>query len=236
MLYAESRATAEREIARFVSEYRAKYPKAVASLATDQARLLTFINDQGTPAETRIIAIVNQHGPDRTVEEVLRPDLYFRLAVVPLSVPPLRTRAGAESFEGLCSGLVAEVAARLGVPVRTLSPEAVDALRAHPWPGNFRELENALERALVLGGATVPPEAPLNGAHFDFLEETIRGRASELARQALASGVGLDELDAAVMAEALEESRGNVAAAARRIGLSRRAFAYRQKRAAEPQE
>jgi DNA-binding NtrC family response regulator len=220
--------------------------EGVETLALDlQVKLLRVLQERvveplgaeaGRSVDVRVIATSARDLREAVEQGAFREDLYFRLAVVPLSVPPLRTRAGDESFEGLCSGLVAEVAARLGVPVRTLSPEAVDALRAHPWPGNFRELENALERALVLGGATVPPEAPLNGAHFDFLEETIRGRASELARQALASGVGLDELDAAVMAEALEESRGNVAAAARRIGLSRRAFAYRQKRAAEPQE
>ncbi len=219
--------------------------EGVETLALDlQVKLLRVLQERvveplgaeaGRPVDVRVIATSARDLREAVEQGAFREDLYFRLAVVPLSVPPLRTRAGDRSFDELCAGLAAEVAVRLGVPARPLSPGALDALRAHPWPGNFRELENALERALVLGGATVSPEAPLDEAHFEFLDETVRGRASELARQALASGVGLDELDAAVLAEALEESRGNVAAAARSVGLSRRAFAYRQKRAAEPE-
>ncbi len=219
--------------------------EGVETLALDlQVKLLRILQERvveplgsesGRQVDVRVIATSARDLRDAVEEGAFREDLYFRLAVVPLSVPPLRARAWEDSFEELCGDLAGDVAARLGVPTRRLSKGGVDALRAHPWPGNFRELENALERALVLGGAALPPQAPLDGVHFDFLHETIRGRASELARQALASGVGLDELDAAVLAEALEESRGNVAAAARRVGLSRRAFAYRQKRAAEPE-
>lgn len=211
--------------------------EGVETLALDlQVKLLRVLQERvvepvgaesGRPVDVRVIATTARDLRGAVEEGAFREDLYYRLAVVPLSVPPLRVRANGADFQALCVGLVDEVAARLGVPARALTPGAVEVLAAHPWPGNFRELENALERALVLGGAAdgLEPE------HFDFLQETVRGRASELARQALASGVQLEELDAAVLAAALEESRGNVAAAARRVGLSRRAFDYRQKRA-----
>jgi transcriptional regulator with PAS, ATPase and Fis domain len=213
--------------------------EGVETLALDlQVKLLRVLQERiveplgaesGRSVDVRVIATTARDLRGAVEAGAFREDLYYRLAVVPLSVPPLRVRAGGPDFRDLCASLVADVAVRLGVASRTLSPEALGALAAHPWPGNFRELENALERALVLGGTA----GALEAEHFEFLGETIRGRASELAQHALASGVGLEELDAAVLAAALEESRGNVAAAARRVGLSRRAFDYRQKRSAE---
>ncbi len=211
--------------------------EGVETLALDlQVKLLRVLQERvveplgaevGRAVDVRVIATTARDLRDAVEAQSFREDLYYRLAVVPLDVPPLRSRTGEGDFAGLCGGLVGEVAGRLGVPARSLSDSAIEALTAHAWPGNFRELENALERALVLGGG----EGPLLGQHFDFLGETVRGRAGELAQQALASGVSLEDLDAAVLAAALEESRGNVAAAARRVGLSRRAFDYRLKRA-----
>ncbi|QDV08611.1 Transcriptional regulatory protein ZraR [Planctomycetes bacterium Poly30] len=163
----------------------------------------------------------------RAVEEgQFREDLYYRLAVVPLQVPPLRTRTHGPGFEGLCQGVMAHVAARAGVAPRALSPEALAALAAHPWPGNFRELENAIERVLVLGS----PGETVRAEEVAFLGEGLAGRAEEIALEALASGVGLEELEAAVLEAALEQEKGNVSAAARCVGLSRRAFSYRRKK------
>lgn len=155
--------------------------------------------ESGRSVDVRVIATSAQDLREAVEEGSFREDLYYRLAVVPLSVPPLRARATEPGFEKLCVDLLAEVAARLGVPARRLSEEALGVLSAHPWPGNFRELENALERALVLGGAAGSIEA----GHFGFLDETVQGRAGELARQALACGVTLEDLDAAVLQAAL---------------------------------
>lgn len=163
----------------------------------------------------------------RALEEgTFREDLYYRLAVVPLGVPPLRTRTRGPGFVDLCRGVVQDVAARTGVATRALSPGALEALAAHPWPGNFRELENAIERVLVLGdpGAAVQPD------EVAFLLEGLAGRAEEIALDALASGVGIEELEAAVLDAALAQEKGNVSAAARCVGLSRRAFSYRRKK------
>ena len=213
--------------------------EGIETLALDlQVKLLRVLQERVVeplgaeaprPIDVRVIATTARDLRDAVEDGSFREDLYYRLAVVPLSVPPLRSRASGAGFETLCEEVLAQVAGRLGVAPRPLSGAALDALAAHPWPGNLRELENALERALVLGGGA----GPLGAESLAFLDETVSGRAGELAREALASGVGLDDLEAAILAAALEEARGNVAAAARRVGLSRRAFDYRLKRSAE---
>ena len=155
-----------------------------------------------------------------------REDLYYRLAVVPIEVPPLRSRTGGSGFAALCAEIVKGVAERAALPVRPFSAGALGALAAHPWPGNFRELENAIERVLVLGGS----QGPIAAEEVAFLHEGLDGRAEEIAREVLSSGVALEALESAVLAAALAQEKGNVSAAARCVGLSRRAFSYRLKK------
>jgi len=155
-----------------------------------------------------------------------RGDLYFRLAVVVIDVPPLRARA--EDLADLAARILAAAAVRLGLPPRMLSGAAQEALAAHRWPGNLRELENALERVLVLGarnGLEIEP------GEFGFLAEARADALLPLARALLARGIDLVDFERTLLAEALHESRGNVAAAARALGLSRKAFEQRQARA-----
>ena len=129
----------------------------------------------------------------------------------------------------LAVGLATRVAGRLGLEPRPISPEALEHLQGHPWPGNVRELENALERVQVLapGGDR---RRPVEAQEFAFLEEAVRGAAQTVAKAALAQGVGLDELASACIEAALEEERGNASAAARRLGLTRRALDYRRRK------
>ena len=98
-------------------------------------------------------------------------------------------------------------------------------LAAHSWPGNVRELENALERVLAVPSST--DGAPIGAAELDFLERSREGGAAEVAQSALRMGLSVDDVTRAMMERALEEHRGNVSAAARAIGLTRRAFDYR---------
>ncbi len=112
-----------------------------------QARLLTFINDQGSPAETRIIAICNTHEQDRTLEDVLRPDLYFRLAALKITLPPLRARG--EDILSLFTAYSEQFAEEYGCePPQVTAQEAAQLLQA-PWPGNVRQLINIAERAVL---------------------------------------------------------------------------------------
>lgn len=178
------------------------------------------------PVDVRVIATSARDLRAAVEAGDFREDLYFRLAVVPLMVPPLRQRARDEDFASLCGASIQDVARRIGAPPRALGDAALESLADHPWPGNFRELENALERVLVLGERS----GPISAEEFSFLGESVRGRAHEIAAEAFSAGVGIEELDRAMIEEALHQERGNVSAAARRIGLTRRAFDYRRKR------
>ena len=112
-----------------------------------QARLLSFINDQGSPASTRIVAICNTHAPDRTVEDVLRPDLYFRLASMKLTLPPLRARG--EDIMALFQSYAETFADEYGCPVPDLSAQEAAHLLQAPWPGNIRQLISIAEQAVL---------------------------------------------------------------------------------------
>ncbi|MGL4308996.1 MAG: sigma-54-dependent transcriptional regulator [Paracoccaceae bacterium] len=112
-----------------------------------QARLLTFINDQGTPAETRIIAICNDHEPGRTVEDALRPDLYYRLAALKIMLPPLRQRG--EDILTLFTNLTQQFAEEYGCDAPEVTAQEAAQLLQAPWPGNVRQLINVAERAVL---------------------------------------------------------------------------------------
>jgi DNA-binding NtrC family response regulator len=112
-----------------------------------QARLLTFINDQGVPAETRIVAIYNGGDPERTAEQALRPDLFFRLAAMKLTLPPLRQRG--EDVLTLFTHFAETFGEEYGsTPPQLTAQEAAQLLQA-PWPGNVRQLINLAERAVL---------------------------------------------------------------------------------------
>ncbi len=112
-----------------------------------QARLLTMINDQGTPAETRIVAICNEHAPDKTVEDSLRPDLYYRLAALKITLPPLRNRG--EDILTLFTRLTEQFAEEYGCDAPAVTAQEAAQLLQAPWPGNVRQLVNVAERAVL---------------------------------------------------------------------------------------
>jgi len=114
---------------------------------TLQARLLNVINEQGTPAETRIIAISNMQEQDRTCEDALRSDLYYRLAALKLMVPPLRQRG--EDILTLFTRLSDQFADEYGCDAPKVSAQEAAQLLQAPWPGNVRQLINLVERAVL---------------------------------------------------------------------------------------
>jgi len=112
-----------------------------------QARLLTAINEQGTPAETRIVAICNLQEQDKTCESVLRPDLFYRLAALRITVPPLRQRG--EDILSLFTRLSERFADEYGCDAPQVSAQEAAQLLQAPWPGNVRQLINVAERAVL---------------------------------------------------------------------------------------
>lgn len=200
------------------------FPLQVKLLRVLQERVVEPVGAEDSVAvDVRVVATTSRDLRAAALDGSFRDDLYYRLAVVPLHVPPLRTR-GEAALRAAAQRMVETSAARLGVPPRALTAGALAALAAHPWPGNYRELENAVERVLVLG------EGPIEAEDLAFLAASLKGAADEIAARVLASGVGLDDLDLAVLDAALDEERGNASAAARRVGLSRRAFDYRRRK------
>ncbi|MGR3570854.1 sigma-54-dependent transcriptional regulator [Brevirhabdus sp.] len=114
---------------------------------TLQARLLTFINEQGTPAETRIVAICNLQEPDKTCEDAMRPDLYYRLAAMKITMPPLRTRG--EDILTLFNRFGQQFAEEYGTDAPEVAAQEAAQLLQAPWPGNVRQLINVAERAIL---------------------------------------------------------------------------------------
>ncbi|MEO8295758.1 MAG: sigma-54 dependent transcriptional regulator [Gemmatimonadota bacterium] len=138
-----------------------------------------------------------------------REDLYYRLNVVALTLPPLRLRDG--DIEILAETFVSRLATSNGLSVPPLSPEVRSALRSHPWPGNVRELRNAIERALVLS-----PPGTLR------VEELRLDRVTEPQREdALPFPADLSTIIRAAVVQMLKQCGGNKSEAARRLGISR---------------
>ena len=112
-----------------------------------QARLLSFMNDEGNPPETRIVGISNLQEQNRTVENALRSDLFYRLAALRITVPPLRQRG--EDILTLFTRLSGEFAGEYGCEAPKVSAQEAAQLLQAPWPGNVRQLINTAERAVL---------------------------------------------------------------------------------------
>jgi DNA-binding NtrC family response regulator len=110
-------------------------------------------------ADVRIIAATNRNLREMVEARTFRADLYYRLNVVALEVPPLRERK--EDITALVANILPRLALSLGIREPTLTPTALDILRAYDWPGNVRELENVLERSVVLSGGSAIDESML---------------------------------------------------------------------------
>jgi DNA-binding NtrC family response regulator len=175
------------------------------------------------PIDVRLVSTSQQPHSALVASGTLREDLFWRLAVVQLEVPPLRERLA--DLPLLADSLAQELCSRLGLPKRSVAPSTVAQLQRHAWPGNVRELENVLERALAL--SPDPQTTQILPEHLDFLEPEEGGIAAQLCERALAHGLTLVDLERSFLARALREARGNLTAAARKAGLTRRAFEYR---------
>ncbi len=200
-------------------------------------------DSQTRRSNARIIAATNKNLRRAVAEGQFREDLYYRLRVFPIEVPPLRERR--EDIEPIAQLLLSRVGTRTGRELR-FSPETVRALLSHPWPGNVRELENALEfAATVCTGQTLQPEdlprEVLEGAAGLARPEDLRPALPPLPPPRLdglaAEGAASPSADAlppgerAAVLRALEANRWNRAAAAKALGVSRSTL-WRRMRAA----
>jgi DNA-binding NtrC family response regulator len=160
------------------------------------------------PVDLRILAATNRDLAELAEEGRFRLDLYYRLNVVRIELPPLRERA--EDVPLLAQHFL-EKHRRLETPVRGFEPEALHALCRHPWPGNVRELENAIESALALAAGPL-----LRARDFPIRRAPIAlpGPPGDLP-------LSLDAYERSVLERALAESEGDAGLAARRLGIGR---------------
>lgn len=186
--------------------------------------------------DVRVVAATNVDLEAAVAEGRFRRDLMYRLNVYPIAVPPLRDRA--EDIDVLAQHLLTKFMAQHNKRVAGITDRALDAMRHYSWPGNIRELENLIERALIITAAgqmvdvddlfPVPPnqqritvnesgELHLSASSdFEALFEDLQRR-----------GLSLDVLEEGLIEEAVSKAEGNLSAAARTLGLTRPQLSYR---------
>jgi len=173
----------------------------------------------------RIIAATNRNLSAMVEDGLFREDLFYRLAVVPLYLPPLRERK--EDIPELVEHLFQKAKERHGMAGLRVKPGVLSRFSMHRWPGNIRELENVVERMLVLS----------NGEEITDLDlpDELRGMAmapsaSSLLLDIPEEGISLDAVERELLLRALEKAGGNQTKAARYLDISRRTFIYRMEK------
>ncbi|MBX7246323.1 MAG: sigma-54 dependent transcriptional regulator [Candidatus Sumerlaeaceae bacterium] len=178
--------------------------------------------------DIRFIAATNRDLSRAVAEGSFRNDLFFRINVFPIHIPPLRQRR--EDIVPLAMVFVKKFCAQMGKHLPTLSPKAAEALLAHPWCGNVRELQNQIERAAIMLTGDILTEAHL-GITTPNQSQTFPTQNPELRTQNAFvipdTGFSLEDHERSLLLQALERSRGNKTRAARLLGVSRATLRYR---------
>jgi two-component system response regulator PilR (NtrC family) len=223
-----------------------------------QVKLLRVIQEKAVrpvgesrevPVDVRILSATHRHLTELVAQGRFREDLYYRINVIELRVPALRERL--EDLPDLAETIVRRLALRLDMAPPELTPAALELLRGYPFPGNVRELENVLERALTLcdgdridapdiqlrdaagqrsaaTAASAGSNAPVAASEAGGVAAAANGGASASAPGPLGSQI--EELERAAIVRALEQTRYNKTAAAKVLGMTFRALRYRIKK------
>src|SRR5271168_672285 len=192
-----------------------------------QVKLLRVLQDReferlgGTKTlkvDVRLVAATNRDLRAALEEGTFREDLYYRLNVVAIDIPPLRQRK--EDISDLVNLFISRFAGDSGKPVKSITPEAMQILVNYHWPGNVRELQNIIERACALAKGRVLEAADI---HLDLRP----AKATNGAGGFLPEGMTLEHWEDEMIQEALRRANGNKSQAAPLLGLSRNALRYR---------
>jgi two-component system, NtrC family, response regulator AtoC len=205
-----------------------------------QVKLLHVLQDReferlgGTKTlkvDVRVLAATNQDLRAALEQGTFREDLYYRLNVVPLNIPPLRERK--EEIPYLVDYFITHFAREAGKPLTSITPAALKLLMDFHWPGNVRELENIIERAVALSTGTVVDVVDIR------LDISTPGSAVVATGRAVPfppEGMTLEQFEDEIIREALDRAGGNKSQAARLLGLSRNALRYRLSKLGVPDE
>jgi DNA-binding NtrC family response regulator len=195
-------------------------PLQATLLRVLQERTFTRLGGSGEVAsDVRVIAATNRDLGRLVEAGEFREDLFYRLNVVPIALPPLRERK--EDLPLLARHLVERAATRHGIDVAPLPTSVLRPLLEHDWPGNVRELANVAERLVLLaeGGRVSADDLPA--------EVRSPAPAGTCPFRLPAGGISWDEVERGLLEQALERAGGNRAAAARLLGMSYKTFLYR---------
>jgi two-component system NtrC family response regulator len=202
----------------------------IAELRTDlQAKILRALQEREVdrvggsrplPVDVRVIAATNKDIERAMKEGIIREDLYYRLSVVTLHMPPLRERR--DDIPLLAGHFLDKVAPGRSVPI---DREAMAVMTVYGWPGNVRELENVIERAVLLrqGNSITPAELP------EKLTKR-KGGVEDIILNLPDEGVSLEDLEKSLIVKALEKHRGNQTRAAEFLGITRPTLIYRMEK------
>ncbi|WP_308621784.1 sigma-54 dependent transcriptional regulator [uncultured Desulfovibrio sp.] len=184
--------------------------------ALQQGEIQRVGSDTPITVDVRVIAATNRDLRQEVQEKRFREDLYFRLNVISIEVPPLRRRG--EDIPLLAAYFLQRFAERNRKSIKGFSPQAMDSLLRYSWPGNVRELENAVERAVILcnGDLVTGAELPDNIAHASPREEGPAQQGSlSLA------GMALELVERRAIEDTMRQTGDNKSEAARRLGITR---------------
>jgi DNA-binding NtrC family response regulator/tetratricopeptide (TPR) repeat protein len=184
----------------------------------EQGEILPVGETRPTRVDVRVVAATNVDLEQRVTEGTFREDLFYRLSVIRIHVPPLRDRR--EEIPHLSTFFVREASERLGKPEVRLSPETLDLFDAFSWPGNVRQLRNEIQRAVAMAGpaGVITPDqlSPIfAGGTAEAPSPSRRGRNVTL-------GAAVERLEREMIETALQRTEGNVSQTARALGLTRR--------------
>jgi two-component system response regulator AtoC len=177
--------------------------------------------------DVRIVAATNRDLAAEVKAGRFREDLFYRLNVVPIYLPPLRERK--EDFEPLVLTFIQQFNQKFGKSIEGLETACWESLRAYTWPGNIRQLENALERMTLMSDAPVlkledlPPEIPRVNAAPSVLADDGSSDFKTLVKR------HSEAYERSLIEKALDETDGNVTRAAERLGLSRKGLQLKMK-------
>ncbi|MYM31590.1 response regulator [Duganella sp. CY15W] len=200
---------------------------------SDQVKLLRVLQDQTYQpvgasrterADVRVVSATNRELAELVASGEFREDLFYRLNLITIRLPPLRERRS--DIPLLARHILGEVAASYGLPAASIAPQALEWLSAQPWPGNIRQLKQTLERTLLLVG-----RSELRQADFVAAEQHEHGGPLNASGARLGvDGMTLEQVERHMIAHALEQHQGNISRVAKALGLSRTALYRRLER------
>src|SRR5262249_55331238 len=188
----------------------------------EQSEIMPIGETKPQRVDVRVLAATNADLEQRVAEGKFREDLYYRLAVIRIHVPPLRERR--EEIPHLSTYFLREALERLGKPDVLLSSETLDVFSQYWWPGNVRQLKNEIQRAVALSvpGGTIEPAHLSPEINTTRMPASSPGPSTRSPRSSAKLASAVEQVERDLIQAALDRAGGNISETARALGLTRR--------------